>query len=138
MEKKVESKRVQATLELLELAEENPGLPIIAEVNSEVIGNESYMSLFGEVTGACIEGVLSSKVDGKCRTWTLSEALISSYVFVEENAPEPLKQKFKKLFAADINDFIKESYKWIKSLPWKKCIIVCVDVPYHIVPELEI
>lgn len=131
MEKKVESKRSLATLELLKLAEENPGLPIIAKVDSEVVAEDGYMWWFGEVTGACVEYVLT----GEDHSWTLSEALIENCSFIEENAPEPLQQKLEKLSDAD---FDKEANKWIKSLPWKKCIIVYVDVPDHIVPELEI
>lgn len=131
MEKKVESKRSLATLELLKLAEENPGLPIIAMVDSEVVAEDGYMWWFGEVTGACVEYVLT----GEDHSWTLSEALIENCPFIEENAPEPLQQKLEKLSDAD---FDKEANKWIKSLPWKKCIIVYVDVPDHIVPELEI
>lgn len=136
MEKKVEGKRSLATLELLKLAEENPELPIIAEVNSEVIGNESYMSLFGEATGACIEYVLTVRTfDGMYRTWTLDEALSENYFFIQENAPELLKEKLKKLGPADFDEV---SSKWIDSLPWKKCIIVYVDVPDSISPEPEI
>lgn len=131
MEKKVESKRSLATLELLKLAEENPGLPIIAKVDSEVVAEDGYMWWFGEVTGACVEYVLT----GEDHSWTLSEALIENCSFIEENAPEPLQQKLEKLSDADFN---KEANKWIKSLPWKKCILVYVDVPDHIVPELEI
>lgn len=131
MEEKAEGKRSLATLELLKLSEENPELPIIAEVDSEVVAEDGYMWWFGEVTGACVEYVLA----GEDHSWTLSEALIENSSFVEENAPEPLQQKLEKLSDADFN---KEANKWIKSLPWKKCIIVYVDVPNHIVPELEI
>lgn len=131
MEKKVEVKRSLATLELLKLAEENPGLPIIAEVDSEVVAEDGYMFWFGEVTGALVDYVLA----GEYHSWTLSEALIENCSFIEENAPEPLQQKLEKLSDADFN---KEANKWIKSLPWKKCIIVYVDVPDHIVPELGI
>ena len=90
----VEGKRSLATLELLKLAKENPGLPIIARVYPDVI-DDSCVWCYGEVTGACIEGVLTSKFNGKCRTWTLSEALISSHVFVREN-PGTLKAKIKE------------------------------------------
>lgn len=131
MEKKVEGKRSLATLELLKLAEENPGLPIIAKVDSEVVAEDGYMFWFGEVTGACVDYVLA----GEYHSWTLSEALMENDSFIEENSPEPLQQKLEKLSDAD---FDKEANKWIKSLPWKKCIIVYVDVPDCIVPELEI
>lgn len=131
MEKQVEGKRSLATLELPKLAEENPELPIIAEVDSEVVAEDGYMFWFGEVTGACVEYVLA----GEDHSWTLNEALMENDAFVEENAPEALKQKLEKL--NDV-DFDKEANEWIKSLPWKKCILVYVDVPDHIVPELKI
>lgn len=127
----VEGKRGLATLELLKLAEENPRLPIIAEVDSEVVAEDGYMFWFGEVTGACVEYVLA----GEDHSWTLSEALIENCSFIEENAPESLKQKLEKLSDAD---FDKEANEWIKSLPWKKCIVVYVDVPDNLLPEPEI
>lgn len=131
MKKQVESKKVLATLELLELAEENPGLPIIAEVDSEVVAEDGCMFWFGEVTGALVDCVWA----GPYHSWTLSEALIENYSFIEENAPEHLQQKLDKLNDADFN---KAANEWIKSLPWKKCIIVHVGVPDSISPEPEI
>nr|DAU85595.1 MAG TPA: hypothetical protein [Caudoviricetes sp.] len=136
MEKKVEGKRSLATLELLKLAEENPELPIIAEVNSDVVPDDCCMSWFGEVTGACVEYVWTGRTSNEMyRTWTLDEALTENYFFVEENGPEILKEKLKKL---SNDDFDEVSSKWINSLPWKKCIIAYVDVPDNILPEPEI
>lgn len=136
MEEKVKGEKGPATLELLKLAEENPGLPIIAEVNSDVVADDGYMSWFGEVTEAHIEYIWTGRTYSEMfRTWTLNDALMESDTFVEENAPEALKQKLKKLNDAD---FHKEASKWIKSLPWKKCIVVYVDVPDNLLPEPEI
>lgn len=131
-----EGKRSLATLELLKLAEENPELPIIAEVNSDVVPDDCCMSWFGKVTGACVEYVWTGRTPNEMyRTWTLDEALTENYFFVKENAPEPLKEKLKKLGSADFDEV---SSRWINSLPWKKCIIVYVDVPDNILPEPEI
>lgn len=136
MDKKVESKRTVVTLELLKLAEENPELPIIAEVNSDVVADDGYMSWFGEVTEAHVEYIWTGRTYSEMfRTWTLNDALMESDTFIEENAPEVLKQKLENLNDAD---FDKEASKWIKSLPWKKCIIVYVDVPDNLLPEPEI
>lgn len=131
MKKQVESKRALATLELLELAEENPGLPIIAEVDSEVVAEDGYMFWFGEVTGALVDCVWA----GPYHSWTLLEAIIENHYFIEENAPEPLQQKLEKLNDADFN---KAANEWIKSLPWKKCIIVHVGVPDSLSSKPEI
>lgn len=131
MKKQVESKRVLATLELLELIEENPELPIIAEVNSEVVADDRFMSWFGKITGAQVDYVWA----GMYRTWTLNEALIENYSFIEENATEHLQQKLEKLNDAD---FYKETSRWIKSLPWKKYIVVYVDTLGSISSEPEI
>lgn len=134
--KKVEGKSGLAMLELLKLAEENPGLQIIAEVDSDVVADDCFASWFGEVTGAHVEYIWTGRTFyGTYRTWTLDEALIENDSFVEENAPELLKQKLEKLSDAD---FDKVAIKWIKSLPWKKCIIVYVGVPDSISPEPEI
>lgn len=134
--KKVEGKSGLAMLELLKLAEENPGLQIIAEVDSDVVADDCFASWFGEVTGAHVEYVWTGRTFyGMYRTWTLDEALIENDSFVEQNAPELLKQKLEKLSDAD---FDKVASKWIKSLQWKKCIIVYVGVPDSISPEPEI
>lgn len=134
--KKVEGKREPATLELLKLVEENPELPIIAEVNSDVVEDDCCMSWFGEVIGSCVDYVWTGKTfDGMYRTWTLNEALIERGSFVKENAPEPLKQRLEKLNYADSDKAVTQ---WIKLLPWKKAIIVYVDVPDSISPEPEI
>lgn len=135
MDKKVESKRTVATLELLKLTEENPELPIIAEVNSDVVADDGYMSWFGEVTEAHIEYIWTGTYNEMLRTWTLNEALMENDSFIEENAPESLKRKLEKL---NDTDFDEVSSRWINSLPWKKCIIAYVDVPDNILPEPEI
>lgn len=135
MEKKAEDEKESAALELLKLAKENPGLPIIAEVNSDVVADDGYMSWFGEITEAHVESVWTGTYNEMLRTWTLNEALMENDSFIEENAPESLKQKLEKL---NDTDFDKETSKWIKSLPWKKCIIVYVDVPDNLLPEPEI
>lgn len=131
MEKKVEDKRSLATLELLKLAEENPELPIIAEVDSEVVAAYGCLFWFGEIIGACVGYVWA----GPYHSWTLLEAIIENHYFIEENAPEPLQQKLKKLSDAD---FIKEANKWIKSLPWEKCIIVHIGVPDGLLSKSKI
>lgn len=37
----------------------------------------------------------------------------------------------RKLYKLGDADFEKKAGEWIKSLPWKKCIIAYVDVPDH-------
>lgn len=141
MEKKVKEEKESATLKLLKLAEENPGLPIIAEVNSNVVADDGYMSWFGEVTEAHVEYILTGRTYSEMfriffnETWTLNEALMENDTFIEENAPESLKRKLEKL---NDTDFDKAANEWIKSLPWKKCIVVYVDVPDNLLPEPEI
>lgn len=83
--KKVESKRSSATLELLKLAEENPELPIIAEVDSEVVAEDGYIFWFGEVTGACVEYVLA----GEDHSWTLNEALMEMMLSSKKTPQKP-------------------------------------------------
>lgn len=122
-------KRNTATIELLKLAEKNPELPIITKIFGGVF--EDYVSgwWMGEITGSCVETVWTGTFHGQYHTWTLDEALMDSETFVKENAPEDLKRELYKLGDAD---FKKETGEWIKSLPWKKCIIAYVDAPDRI------
>lgn len=123
------NKRNTATIELLKLAEKNPELPIITKIFPEVF--EDYVSgwWMGEITGSCVETVWTGTFHGQYHTWTLDEALMDSETFVKDNAPEDLERKLYKLGDAD---FKKETGEWIKSLPWKKCIIAYVDAPDRI------
>lgn len=136
--KKVEVVRSSATIELLELAEENPGLPIIVEGSSAAIAISDYgcLSWFGKVAGACIEHIWTGRTpSGMCRAWTLNEALIENHSFIEENAPASLKEKLEKL--SDVN-YEKSANEWIKSLAWEKCIIAYVGISDSAFPEPEI
>lgn len=110
------------TPKLLELAKENPTLPIIAEVYYEVVPDDSFTEWMGEITSARIDLIWS----GRGRTWSLSEAEDDSETFTEENAPEELLKKWEDM---DNVEYDKAVGEWIKSLHWLKCIIVHVDLP---------
>lgn len=109
-------------LELLELAKENPMLPIFAEVYYEVVADVGYMDWIGEITHARVDSIWN----GARRCWTLSEVEDDSESFVEDEAPEELMGKWEDMDNADYDKAVDE---WIKSLPWMKCIIVHVDLP---------
>lgn len=110
------------TPKLLELAKENPMLPIFAEVYYEVVADVGYMDWIGEITHARVDSIWN----GARRCWTLSEVEDDSESFVEDEAPEELLEKWEDMDNADYDKAVDE---WIKSLPWMKCIIVYVDLP---------
>lgn len=119
-------KKESATLELVILVRENPKLPIIAVVDSDVVVNHDYDKWFGKVTKARIESMWTSTLNGVSHTWTIKEALMEKDIFIKENAPYDLIERLDKLNGVD---FDIEANKWIKSLPWKKYIVVYVGVP---------
>jgi hypothetical protein len=109
--------------ELLELAKENPTLPIFAEVYYEVVALDvGYMDWIGEITNARVDSIWN----GARRCSTLSEVEDDSESFVRDEAPEELLEKWEDMDNADYDKAVDE---WIKSLPWMKCIIVYVDLP---------
>lgn len=122
-------KKESATLELVILVRENPKLPIIAVVDSDVVVNHDYEKWFGAVTKARIESMWTNTLNGVSRTWTMKEALMEKDIFIKENAPYDLIERLDKLNGVD---FDIEANKWIKSLPWKKYIVVYVDVPNNL------
>lgn len=110
------------TPELLELAKENPMLPIFAEVYYEVVADDGYNDWVGEITSARIDSICN----GRYRTWTLSDAEDDREAFVEENAPEELLKEWESMDSAEYD---KEVGKWIDQRHWLKCIVVHIDLP---------
>lgn len=101
---------------LRELLIAYPDLPIIANVYSEVVADDGYAYWYGDVEESCYVETLWA---GKEKTWSLEEVLDDVLYFMDWEFPEKDAKKMTQ----------KEKTSFIKSLPWKKYIVLNVTTP---------
>ena len=101
---------------LLKLVQENPGLLIIPMVNGEVCGNEGnyWQGSFGRVE--------------------VNEFVCRNGRFYTRNEQDVLEDELSNSLCDDYPDmsdeeFFKMIHEKVESLPWKKAIIVCIELP---------
>lgn len=115
---KVESK----TERLLRLAKENPTLPIVPMVNSEVCNDDSYSYWLGEFDYAVVDEYVCVSVGkyGDSRFYT-----------------KVGQEEIEELFADEIlnetditeEEAVRIAHEKAENLPWKKAIIVYIELP---------
>ena len=111
------------TEKFLMLVKENPNLPIIPMVDSEVVADDGYSSWLGSFGDCRIDSYVSLKYYGEERFFTRyeDEYILKEY-FEEQIADE--------LGADDIDECIEKlAREKIEKLPWVKAIIVDIDLP---------
>ena len=111
------------TEKFLMLVKENPNLPIIPMVDSEVVADDGYSSWLGSFGDCRIDSYVSLKYYGEERFFTRyeDEYILKEY-FEEQIADE--------LGADDIYECIEKlAREKIEKLPWVKAIIVDIDLP---------
>ncbi len=119
--------RNNATEKLLTLAAQHPELPMMALVSSDVVGDDSYSTWYGDVYDASIEEVWM----GMSKTWTRAEAEGDLFDFADENG-EYLGEhhdNYEQMWDMDDKEAEKVIKEWINEIPWKKCIVLHVDTP---------
>lgn len=122
--------RNKATEKLLALAAQHPELPIMALVDSEVVGIDDFNTWWGDVFAVSIEELwIYPNEDGK--TWTKDEALGDVFDFAASNS-EYLGDRhddFEQMWDMDDEEAERVLKKWINEIPWKKCIVLHVGTP---------
>ena len=111
---------------LIKLLTQNPDVPIVANVYSEVVDNDGWSFWYGDVKEeSCY---VDSLWAGKRKTWSLDDALDDMMIFFEFEFPEDLTVD---IFSSDeeISKWNEKAEKLIRSLPWKKYIVLNVDTP---------
>ena len=122
--------RNKATEKLLALAAQHPELPIMALVDSEVVGNDYFNTWWGDVFSVSIEELWRNLNEGG-KTWTKDEALGDVFDFAEYNS-EYLGDRhddYEMVLDMDDRDAEKVIKEWINEIPWKKCIVLHVGTP---------
>lgn len=124
------SKPNEATAKLLQLAAENPSLPIEALVDSEVVANDDFNTWWGGVFDVSIAELWRyPNEDGK--TWTKEEALEDVFDFADY-CSEYLGDRhddFEQVWDMDDKEAERVIKEWINEIPWTKCIVIFVEAP---------
>lgn len=114
----------RVAMDLLKLSAENPTLPIVAMVQSEVVNGEDYGCWAGMVVRAKIEELWTCwEYDG--RTWTREEAEDDLVDFMENIGQTEGAEKIQSLPDGPL--FERAAMKFIAGLPWGKAIVLHVD-----------
>lgn len=111
------------TEKFLRLVNENPDLPIIPMVDSEVVAGDDFSSWIGSFGDCRIDSYVNINYYGENRFFTRydDESILQEY-FEEQIADE--------LGVDDNYEYIEKlARKKIKKLPWVKAIIVYIDLP---------
>ena len=109
--------------ELLRLVAENPSLPVVPMVYSEVVQDEGYawwLGSFGEVSVDEYVIFKSSKYDdGKYYTKGDEDE-------IEEIIAEWVSEENPQMSESEV---FAEAHRQAEALPWRKAILVYVDLP---------
>ena len=103
--------------ELLRLIAENPSLPVVPMVNSEVVADDDYAYWLGSFS--------SSTVD--------EYVCVNERFYTRDNQDE-IEDDFSDYLCDDYPDmpdeeFYKMIHEKVEALPWTKAIIVYIDLP---------
>lgn len=103
--------------ELLRLIAENPSLPVVPMVNSEVVADDGYAYWFGSFSNS-----------------TVDEYVCVNERFYTRDNQDEIEDYFSNYLCDDYPDmpdeeFYKMIHEKVEALPWKKAIIVYIDLP---------
>lgn len=103
--------------ELLGLIAENPSLPVVPMVNSEVVADDDYAYWLGSFSNS-----------------TVDEYVCVNERFYTRDNQDEIEDYFSNYLCDDYPDmpdeeFYKMIHEKVEALPWKKAIIVYIDLP---------
>lgn len=111
------------TQEFLELVKQNPDLPIVPMVDSDVCCGDDYSWWLGSFGSARIDEYVSIEMYGECRFFTKDEQPeIEEYIFdkiCDEWEGDELSDK----------EVEQKAHEQAEKLPWVKAIIVYIGLP---------
>lgn len=107
--------------ELLRLVAENPSLPVVPFVYSEVVQDDSYSSWLGAFGNAYVGEYVLLEMYGENRYFERED---------EEEIEEYFVDKYCDEAECEYNPQLSEiAHKKAEALPWKKAIIVRIGLP---------
>ena len=113
---------ITITKKLLQLVEENPRMPIISLVASEVVQNdEALSSWYGAISGVELVEIAEATIHSECKVFDRDdyEELLEYYKekIIEHSDGEHAEEEIEQL-----------AKKWIDELSWIKCIAIFIGV----------
>lgn len=110
------------TQEFLELVKQNPDLPIVPMVDSEIVADDGYAWWLGSFGCASVGEYVSIKMYGENRFFTKDEQDEIEEYFADNLADE----RDYDLHEGEIEKLVHEQ---AENLPWVKAIIVYIKLP---------
>lgn len=108
---------------IVDMAKLQPGLPIYAMVENEVVAGCEYTSWCGQIDMAEFNGLYF----GQEKVWKWTEAMRDKEGFFESEAPEEMVEEADHMFPRDKRK--KFIIDWINTIPWKACMLLYVVPP---------
>lgn len=108
---------------IADMAKLQPGLPIYAMVESEVVAWYGYTSWCGQMDRAEFNGLYA----GEEKVWKWTEAMRDKEGFFESEAPEEIVEEADHMFPGDKRK--KFIIDWINTIPWKACMLLYIVPP---------
>lgn len=110
------------TKELLELIRQNPDLPILPMVDSEIVAEDGYNWWLGSFGHSSIDEYVLTEYHGEERYFRRDEQdLIEEYI-----AEDVIDCESENLSDEEIE---KRAHEIAEALPWKKAILVWIGLP---------
>ena len=110
--------------ELLKLCAENPDLPVICSVDSEIVCDDSYGWWLGSIGGgARVDSALTTS-DGAIIFRSYEDDNYHYETFFDEDEIDP-----------DATD--EEVKEKVDGLPWMRCIVVYIELPDCRIPNRD-
>ena len=109
---------------LYQLCSENPNLPVIPSVNHDILCDDTYERWIGSIGNVYIDEVLENFDD--------------AIIYRSQNT---IKGHYETFFEYD-DDYDQEASfdamkAKINALPWKRCIIVEINLPEFEIPRVD-
>lgn len=110
------------TREFLELVKQNPDLPIVPMVDSEIVADDGYAWWLGSFACASVGEYVSIKMRGELRFFTKDEQDEIEEFFADNLADE-------RDYDLHEREIEKLAHEQAENLPWVKAIIVYIKLP---------
>ena len=114
------NKQSKILKDVIELITNNPKLPVITSVDSEVACDGYHSFFIGSITGEEIKDVISCYEDTYFRQDMDDEELFEELFWDGDDSLNTEKRKIM-----------------LDSLPWKKCIVIKVSIPDVLIADVS-
>lgn len=112
---------------LIKLLTQNPDVPIVANVYSEVVQDDGLNFWYGDLKEESY--YVDSLWRGSKFIWSLDDAMGEIVEFLETEFPDKVTEDVFKLSDEEFTSWMQEAEKFVLSLPWKKYIVINVYEP---------